>query len=470
MKGNLLGVFGILGQRRSRLWITGLFLVLFSDVATFSEEAWRNPRADELTALFGIVTRELPVKMILAAEVHIREPKMASKELEELIALDVTDAMADERRNAERAGGIVRESELEELGESIEAGLKQRFSGERRLRRKEWYSRSGKLFRNDQFDYAHLDSYPELKENIVSENIPSLFTKIGLRDPDFQKDARYPNSRSMSINHGIQSGTVHREGDFDVDEPEMWRALSMEAELAFPIGVLLVAADSISEDTPFNDMMAGARMDPKKLDQAMKGAVMGWKISARDEIRNGRALSRIEMVGQPGSLFGRILGAFVEKAVNLEIRQELEHASLAEYSYLIGDVAAHSKLLQAEKRVPDRRETVSNREWDEETGLLKSWRSIERDLESNQTTTVTYTFTQMDLEADFSDDEVFGFGQLAKLDFVSYGDRIVQHPEGVRIIEPTGQDGGNSRWIVKVLLFCFLLLPILFLRKRIGLS
>ncbi|MDA7866867.1 hypothetical protein N9B57_02920 [Verrucomicrobia bacterium] len=439
-------------------------------MATFSAEPWRNPRADELTALFGIVTRELPVKMILAAEVHIREPKMASKELEELISRDVADAVADERKNAERAGGIVLESDLKELAESVAVGLKQRFSGERKLRGKEWYSRSGRLFRNDQFDYAHLDAYPELKENIMSENIPTLFTKIGLRDSDFQKDTRYPQSRSMSINHAIQSGTVHREGDFDVDEPEMWRALSMEAELAFPIGVLLVEADSIPEVTPFNDMMVGARMDPKKLDQAMKGEVMGWKISARDEMRNGRTLSRIEMVGQPGSLFGRILGAFVEKAGSREIRQELEHASLAEYSYLIGDVAAHPKLFQAEKRVPDRHETVSNREWEEETGLLKSWRSSERDLESNGTTTVTYTFTKMDLQADFSDDEIFGFGQLEKLEFVSYGNRIVKHPEGARIIESTGQGDANSRWIVKVLLFCFLLLPILFLRKRVGLT
>ena len=457
MRGRLLGVFGFL-------------LVLFSDVAAYSSEIWRNPRADELTALFEIVTRELPMKMILGAEVHIREPKMGPKELEGLIARDLADAMADERKNAERAGGIVRESDLEELGESIAAGLKQRFSGERKLRRKEWYSRSGKLFRNDQFDYAHLDSYPDLKENIMSENIPTLFTKIGLRDSDFLKDTRYPRSRSLSINHGTQSGTVNIEGDFDVDEPEMWRALSMEAELAFPIGVLLVEGDSIPEDTPFNDMMVGARMDPKKLDQAMKGEVMGWKISARDEIRNGRALSRIEIIGQPGSLFGRILKAFVEKAGNKEIRQELEQASLAEYSYLIGGVSAHPKLFQAEKRVPDRRETVSNREWDEETGLLKSWKSSERDLESNGTTVVTYTFTKMDLQADFSDDEIFGFGQLAKLDFLSLDNRIVQHPEGARIIEPTGRGDALSRWIVKALLFCFLLLPILFLRKRVGIG
>ena len=470
MKRNLGRDCGVRGHRRIRLWGTGLILLLHLVVDTFSAEVWRNPRADELTALFGIVTRELPVKMILAAEIGVREPKMASKQLEELISRDVADAIADERRNAERAEGIVRESDLKELGESIAAGLKQRFSGERKLRRKEWYSRSGKLFRNDQFDYASLDSYPELKEDIAAENIPTLFTKIGLRDSEFHRDTPYPQARSLSINHGIQSATVHREGDFDVDEPEMWRALSMEAELAFPIGVLLVAANSIPEDTPFNDMMTGARMDPRKLDQAMKGEVLGWKITARDELLNGRSLSRIEMVGQPGSLFGRILGAFVEKAANEEVRQELEQASAAEYSYLIDQEATHPRLLQAEKRVPGRRETISNREWDEETGLLKSWRSSERNLESHEITSVTYTFTNMDLQADFSDDVVFGFGQLAKLDLVSYGNRIVQHPEGARIIEPTGQGEAYSRWIVKALFFCFLLLPIFFLRKRVGSS
>ena len=458
--------------RTARLgWLLfGVFaLILLPYRWPLAAEEWRNPNVSEINALFQVVTRELPNKMVLSAEIDIREPSMSAKELDALIVRDIAKAMAAERRNAKRAGGELVDGDLEGLRESIAKNLRRRFSGTRKLWRKEYYSRSGMLYRNDHYDFANLDTDSMLRSNILSGNIPSLFTEISLGDPAFQRDSRFPKGRSLSINHGIKSASVHKAEEFDVDEPKLWRVFSMEPELAFPVGVLLAEADSIPVETPFNDMILGARLDTEKLAQALEGEVMGWTISAREETIEGQLVSRVDIGGQANSLFSQILAAFVEKASNVEIEEELKNASLAEYSYWMDDLESYPRLLRARKRVPGSLEITSHLERDKQTGSVTLWKNSKRDLKSDEATTVIYRFSEIDINADFSEEKVFGFGQLASLDFVDYGNRIVQHPEDVRILEPPGSSVSYSLWMRRLGLFSILLLPILLLRKRVGL-
>ncbi len=457
-----------------RFWLAVLSIALADGccIEGYAAKMERNATSSELKALFELVTRELPEKMVLAAEIEIREPPMAPDQLEAVIARDIQEAIEAERSLAKKAGGLISDSDLESLGESIDADLRKRFSGERKLRRREWYSRKGKLFRNDWLDYLSLDSDPILRTNILSGNIPTHLSEISLAVPGLVTDPRFPKGSGISINHGIQSASVHKGGDFTVDEPELWQVLSLRGELAFPIGVLLAEEDSIPQDPPFRDMLSGAKLDSSKLEQATEGDVLGWRIYSHDEVLGGRKVSRINMVGQPKSIFNQILGAMVENASNVEVKEELADAASAEYSYWIGSIGTSERprLLKAEKKVPGKSQLVSTREWDETTKQISRWVKSNRNLKTGEDTRVSYHFQEMELAATFSEDEVFGYGQLSDLRYVDYDNRMIQFPEGVNIINslPTGK--GLSEWWKKLILFSLVLLPVLFIRKVLKLS
>lgn len=441
-------------------------------MVSLSAEISRTPYSVELEALFEIVTRTLEEKMILAAEIEISEPAMEADELEELIARDIADARATERQLAEKAGGIVTQSDLDAIEVGVANDLRKRFSGKRRLRRKEWYSTFGALYRSDWFDYMVLDSYPSLQEKIVSGEIPTHLSEISFADSGLVADPRFPEGRGISIDHGIQSASVYKEGGGEVDEPELWPVLTLEGELAFPLGVLLAKEGSIPEDPTFRDMMVGARLDEDKLDQAIRGKVLGWKIVAENKTLDGQAVTKISMRGQPKSMFNQILRALVEKTSNVEIKEDLADAASAEYSYWIAAIGSPNgaRLLRAEKRVPGKFLVSSTREWDKSTGLIGRWVKLRRDLKTGEETQLSYSFDEMDLNAAFSDDEVFGYGQLADFEFINYDNRLVQFPEGTKIIESGTSSNGSSDWVRKVILFTIVLIPVLFIRKVLGLS
>ncbi len=457
-----------------RSWLLALLLSNAGGLCTsgFGADGIGSPSVGELKALFAVVAEELPPKMVLAAEIEILEPPMDPEELERLIAEDVKYSMDAERRLAEKAGGTIPESDLESLREVIELDRRKRHSGKRRLRRKEWYSHSGKLYRNDWFDFLSLELHPEIETNIMSGRIPTHHSEISLSKPGVVSDSRFPEGSGISIDHGLQSASVHKAGSFKVDEPELWPVLSLEGELAFPLGVLLAEEGSIPEDPPFRDMIAGAKLDEKKLAQAAQGEVLGWKISAANESLDGQAATRISMVGQPRSMFTQILGALIEKTANVEIKEDLADAAAAEYSYWIGtkETSTEPRLLKAEKRVAGRFVLSSTREWDESTGLIRRWVKLKQDLKTGDETRTSYTFDEVNLNATYSDEDVFGYGQLDNFEFIDYDRRLVQFPEGSRIIELENSVETFPDWAKKTILFVIVLIPVLFIRKVLGLS
>ena len=434
---------------------------------SLSAEASRNPSDRELRALFEIATRPLPEKMLLAAKIEISEPPMEAGKLERLISESVDEAVADEKRRAKLAGGKVSQSDMDDLKTLITEDLRRRFAGKRRFWRKEWYAKSGKLYRTDSIDYLDLESDPILRTNIVSGKIPCAETKISFASGELARDTRFPNGHGITINHGIQSASVHSGPDFTVSEPELWPVLSMKAELAFPIGVLLAKADSIPEETPFRDMLLGAEVEQAKLEQAKRGEVMGWQVVAQDDVIGTTEVCRLTFKGQSESLFSKILDAMIDNSPNPEMQQALANASSAEFSYWIGhlDSPEGPKLYRAAKTTPGQQSLVVDRRWDGSTDRLTTWSFREQNLENDDETVTSYDFEEVDLKAEFSDEEIFGYGQLAHLDYVDYEQRIVQHPEGVRILDSPNRKARDTNWMGRVLLLAVIALPVFYIRK-----
>lgn len=428
-----------------------------------SAEAFRNPRQSELRALFELATRPLPEKMLLTAEIEILEPPMQPDELERQISESIAENEADEKRKEKLAGGPIAESESDDFETFITNALTKRYSGKRKLWRKEWYSRSGELYRSDSYDFLDLELDPILRTNILSGSIPCLYSKISFARGGIEKDSRFPKGRSISINHGIQSGSVNKEGGYSVSEPELWPALSMSAELSFPIGVLLAKADTFPEEPPFRDMILGVELDEAKLVQALQGEVFGWKITARDDLIGDDKVSMIVLKSQANSFLNQILGALIENATNQKGKEDLSAVASAEFTYWIGKIAQPSgpRLLKVEKSVPGRRRLTATRQWDDSTGQLKSWSLSDQNLNNGEETNTTYHFKHVDLQASFSDEDVFGYGQLKPLQIVSYDKEVILYPEGTRLIQASPEMKVDYKLIMAQLIpFVVLLLSI----------
>ena len=457
----------------SRLSSLGLLISIqlaLLSVNAQTAKTFRMPTESEVRALFELATRPLPEKMLLTAEIEILEPPMQPDELERHISESIAENEADEKRKEKLAGGPIAESESDDFETFITNALTKRYSGKRKLWRKEWYSRSGELYRSDSYDFLDLELDPILRTNILSGSIPCLYSKISFARGGIEKDSRFPKGQSMSINHGIQSGSVHTAEGFSISEPELWPALSMNAELSFPIGVLLAKADTFPEEPPFRDMILGVELDEAKLNQALQGEVFGWRITARDDLIDDEQVSRIVLQSQANSFFNQILGALIENATNQKGKEDLSAVASAQFTYWIGKIAQPSgpRLLKVEKSVPGRRRLTATRQWDDSTGLLKSWSLSDQNLNNGEETNTTYHFKHVDLQASFSDEDVFGYGQLQPLQIVSYDKQVIQIPEGTRLIQGPPEKKVDYKLVMaQLILYTVVLLPGIYFGRQL---
>jgi hypothetical protein len=468
MRPRIMIPFYQLGPRLNRLsrLFACLLTILPLRVTQAADIEWRNPTQDELEQLFDLATRQLPERMLLDSEIDIQEPALPSDQLEEIIKEDIERALGHERKVFKAIGKSLPENEVEELNQEIRTYLSDRFSGKRHLLRREWYARSGKIYRIDRLDFASLVAEPVIGSEGRSERIDTGSSEITFNDPDFLRDEKYSNALGFAINHGIKSASVFVESEFQFDPPELWHAYSIEPELAFPITSLLMHADSAKKKSSFNDSMAGIKRNEKHLQNATDGELLGWNFRAHDEDMDGIPTTRIRISGPPSSVFTKILMKMAERNAPREIKHQLEDASSAVYTFWITKDPAPPRLLRAEKAVRGGSRLVSIRQSFNHHEFPEVWTTETYDSENQLLEKKQITFKKADLKPDFI--EVFGPGLLEDLEFVDVDGLLVQnkHNGTLLILDESDSKNGLSQWTIRAIFFLFLLFPVYFLRKR----
>ena len=266
-------------------------------------ETWRNPTSSELNHVFEWATRDVPNQMLLASEIHIDEPPLSQKEILEIHEQSSTS-------NATQSEGLSA-AKKKVLKEQNLLSLKRRFSGKRRLSHREWYSRSGKLYRIDSLDHQSLLEDSILRTNIHSGKIEYHYSKVGINDPEFLSNTKHPKARRLRINHGIRSGSVKTTTSSWDDEPQFWQALTLEPELAFPIASLLMATNTIPNSPTFRESMSGLKANQDRIRETANGQVNGWTFVTRHETLDGKPVTRLKVKGREQSLFTQVLNELV---------------------------------------------------------------------------------------------------------------------------------------------------------------
>ena len=455
------------GNPLSRL-LACLLIILPLRASQAANIEWRTPTRAELEQLFDLATRKLPEKMLLESEINIQEPALPSDQLEKIIKDDIERALEHERKVLEAIGKSLPDSEIEDLKQGIRTYLSDRFSGKRHLLRREWYARSGKLYRIDRLDLASLVAESVIDSESPSERIDTGSSEIAINDPHFLRNEKHSNALGFAINHGIKSASVFVESEFQFDPPELWQAFSLEPELAFPITSLLMKADSNPIESPFRDSMAGIERNNENIQEAANGEALGWSFQAHDEYMNGSLSTRIRISGQPSSVFTKILMKMAEENTPKEIKHQLTDASSAVYTFWITKDPLPSRLLRAEKAVPDGSRQVSIRQSFNRHEFPEVWTTKTFNSEKQLVGTKLVTFKNADLKPDFNETDVFGPGLLEDLEFVDVDGRLVQNKHNGTLVKLDNSESKYpfGQWTIRAIFFVFLLFPVYYLRGR----
>ena len=450
------------------LLLSCLLVPLTINTSRAADIEWRNPTQNELEQLFDLATRQLPERMLLDSEIKIQEPPLPSDQLEKIIKDDIERALEHERKVFKAIGKSFLEAEFEDLKQETRTYLSDRFSGKRHLLRREWYARSGKLYRVDRLDYASLVAEPGIGSEGSTERIDTGSSEITINDPNFLRDKKHSNALGFAINHGIQSASVFVESEFQFDPPELWHAYSLEPELAFPITSLLMHADSAPKDPPFNDSMAGVRRNENNIQKAVNGEVLGWRFLAYDEDIDSIPTTRIQISGPPSSIFTKILMKMAEKNAPPEIKHQLETASSGLYTFWITQDPEPSRLLRAEKGIRDGSRLVSTRQSFNHHEFPEVWTTETYDSKNQLLTKKLVRFKKADLNPDFNEIEVLGPRLLKDLEFVDVDGRIIQNKHNGTLLnlDNTEAKNGLDQWTIRAIFFVFLLFPVYFLREK----
>jgi hypothetical protein len=330
--------------------------------------------------------------MLLASEIHIDEPPLSQKEILEIYEQSSTS-------NATQSEGLSA-AEKKVLKEQNLLSLKRRFSGKRRLSHREWYSRSGKLYRIDSLDHQSLLEDSILRANIHSGKIEYHYSKVGINDPEFLSNTKHPKARRLRVNHGIRSGSIKTTTSSWDDEPQFWQALTLEPELAFPIASLLMNTNTIPNSPTFRESMSGLKANQDRIREAENGQVNGWIFVTRHETLNGKPVTRLKVKGREQSLFTQILNELVRQQPLPDLKQDLRNASRAEFSYWI-DHHDPPRLLRAEKTIPRKSRYVSERKNFNGSGFPLLWQTKIEDLEKQTVTSTTRHFSIAELNPHF---------------------------------------------------------------------
>ena len=437
-----------------------------------AENEWGKANRVELEHLFDLATRSLPDKMFLEAKIDIQEPPMSEEDLQLEIDQDLKNAIERHQRIKDATGQPRPQQELDSLKVGIRNYLTDRFSGKRKLSRKEWFSRSGRLLRIDKLDNATLIADSVLQSKITSGEVDSSSSEITISDPDFLRHENYPKAKGIAIIHGISSASVFVESSFQFDPPELWQAYSIEPELAFPITSLLMVPDSLPESSPIKDSMAGIKRNDQNVRKAADDGIAGWHFQARDEMLNGIPTRRIRISGSPSSIFSTILIKIAERNTPKNVKRQIHDASSAIYSYWIEKHSDPPRLLRAEKAIRGGNRNVSIRKSFNDHEFPTRWISEIYDSQNQLQRSKQVVFTTANLEPEFKEQEVFGTQLLEKLDIVDRdGVRVQSKYEATRIDlnEPNPEDH-YSQWTIRIIFFLFLLFPIYYLRRKFNIE
>ena len=441
----------------------GCLLALFQS-SSWGDETWRNPTSVELNQIFQWATRDFPEQMLLVSEIDIDEPPLAQNEILEIYERNSSS-------NATPSEGLT-PADQKVLNEQNLLSLKRRFSGKRKLSRREWYSRSGKLYRIDSLDHQSLLEDSILRTNIDSGRIEYHYSKVGINDLEFLSNTKHPKARRLRVNHGIRSGSIKTTISPWDDEPQFWQALTLEPELAFPIASLLMATNSIPTSPTFRESMSGLKANQDRIREAARGLVNGWTFTARQETLDGKPVTRLKVKGGEQSLFTQILNELVRQQPLLDLKQDLRDASRAEFSYWI-DHHDPPRLLRAEKTIPKKSRYVSERKNFNDSGFPLLWQTRIDDFEKQTVTSTTRHFSTADLNPKFQETDIFGLRLLDTLNLVERDGELIEDRSGFdpRFIIYTKPTEPNRtpphHWLTRALFLLFLLIPGWFVSKWI---
>jgi hypothetical protein len=211
--------------------------------------------------LFDLITKPVPPKLRLLAEIEAVEPGWSKEQVQKMLAKQ-QQAMKDvDARFSTKDREQIRTSRIKAITAS--------HSGRKLLKAQEWLS--GKKYRLDETDFSFIAMDTVLSNKISSGSLPFHRSYLDLEDPSFG-----PLSY-ISVNHSGNSATIY---DFTnnttiVMHPrqELWQAFTIEPNLA--LAFLLACADTNSvyalSNNFINSSMAGLRMDARKLDRLVSG-------------------------------------------------------------------------------------------------------------------------------------------------------------------------------------------------------
>jgi hypothetical protein len=442
----------------------GCLLALFYPTS-WGAETWRNPTSLELNQIFDWATRDSPSQMLLVSEIHINEPPLSQKEILRIYKQSSSSNEAHFEGLSAAEQKVLKEQEL--------LSLKRRFSGKRKLSQREWYSRSGKLYRIDSLDHQSLLEDSILRTNIDSGKIEFHYSKVGINDPEFLSNTKYPKARRLRVNHGIQSGSIKTTTSPWDDEPQFWQALTLEPELAFPIASLLMATNTIPNSPTFRESMAGLKANQDRIREAAGGQVNGWTFVARQEILDGEPVTRLKVKGGVQSLFTQVLNELIRQQPLPGLKQDLRNASRAEFSYWI-DHHDPPRLLRTEKTIPGESRYVSERKNFNGSGFPLLWQTKIEDLKKQTSTSTTRHFSTADLNPNFEETDIFGLSLLDSLILVGLDGELIEDrsgfdPKFIIYTKPTNPNQTQPRhWITRTLFLLFLLIPGWHVAKWIG--
>jgi hypothetical protein len=396
--------------------------------AAYGQGAPRNPTPEEVLELFERLTKPVPPRLLLVAELEILKPSWTEEQVQRELANQERIMAANDRNLVPADKEMLRQGRLKAIRSSN--------SGRKQMKVREWLS--GALYRLDQTDLSILEVDDTLAYKITNNIISYHMTFVNINDPAFT------NMTAFYANHSIESATI---GTSRQQRLELWQALTVEPNFAMAFLILLVDTNSIAAaatnqvDTSF----AGWRMDSRKLDALVKQEIPHWSFTVREIPIEGNLVKCLVMEGIPN---GPKAGF-----------------KLAFYS----DAANPSRLLriEAESKTPPTH-YISIREDFDGNGFPRFWHTDSMD-EKGVRMSRTVRFTEADINPVFEDRDVF----LPRFPtnyivaaITPSGSQIVQHPNpNFRILDERATSRIKPTLIV--IIAVLLLAPLILLRRKL---